>query len=135
MVVRFFPLAAIHSASFWFCSTVIAVSTSTASRLPEMSVEEIGDHFISLAPGGRSLVTAGIWLLIKTSHCNRLVIGTSSRRSRILFLRSLSTTWLGIRSPNCCQLNLPPRTRSLPLSRRGPARLLGLRNFGKEPGD
>src|SRR5260370_34015314 len=82
-------MAAIHSASFWFCSTVIAVSTSTASRLPEMSVEEIGDHFISLAPGGRSLVTAGIWLLIKTSHCNRLVIDASSRRSRILFLRSL----------------------------------------------
>jgi len=25
---------------------------STASRLPEMSVEEMGDHFMSLAPGG-----------------------------------------------------------------------------------
>src|SRR5438309_874879 len=52
----------------------MAVSTSTASRLPEMSVEEMGDHFMSLAPGGKSLVTTGIWALTKTSHCNRLVI-------------------------------------------------------------
>src|SRR6266481_1125462 len=52
----------------------MAVSTSTASRLPEISVEEMGDHFISLAPGGKSLVTTGIWALTKTSHCNRLVM-------------------------------------------------------------
>src|SRR5258708_19712344 len=52
----------------------MAVSTSTASRLPKISVEEIGDHLISLAPGGRSSVTTGIWALTKTSHCNRLVI-------------------------------------------------------------
>src|ERR1700686_5150966 len=70
----------------------MAVSTSTASRLPRISVEEIGDHFISLAPGGRSLVTTGIWALTKTSHCSRLVIGSPSRRSRILFSISLSNT-------------------------------------------
>src|SRR5437879_11016523 len=82
-----------------------------------MSVEEIGDHFISLAPGGRSLVTAGIWLLIKTSHCNRLVIGSSSRRSRILFYDLFRARGLAFGHPNCCQLNLPPRTKGLPLSR------------------
>src|ERR1700730_7381556 len=52
----------------------MAVSTSTASRLPEISVEAMGDHVISLAPGGKSLVTTGIWALTKTSHCNRLVM-------------------------------------------------------------
>src|SRR5580700_9382370 len=44
----------------------MAVSTSTASRLPKISVEEMGDHFISLAPGGRSLVTTGISALTRT---------------------------------------------------------------------
>jgi hypothetical protein len=43
----------------------MAVSTSTASRLPKISVEEIGDHCVSLAPGGRSLVTTVIWALTK----------------------------------------------------------------------
>src|SRR6266850_2537445 len=52
----------------------MAVSTSTASRLPEISVEEMGDHFISLAPGGKSLVTTGIWALTKTSHCNGMTV-------------------------------------------------------------
>src|SRR5258707_7318286 len=54
----------------------MAVSTSTASRLPEISVEEIGDHFIPLVPGAKSLVTTGIWALTKTSHCNRLVMAS-----------------------------------------------------------
>jgi hypothetical protein len=36
------------------------VSTSTASRSPEISVDDIGDHFISVTPGGKSVVTAGI---------------------------------------------------------------------------
>jgi hypothetical protein len=39
---------------------VMNVSTNTASRSPEISVEDIGDHFISLTPGGNSLVTTGI---------------------------------------------------------------------------
>src|SRR5882757_7283804 len=55
---------------------VMAVSTSTASRLPEISVEEIGDHFIPLVPGAKSLVTTGIWALTKTSHCNRLIMAS-----------------------------------------------------------
>src|SRR5258708_2093733 len=55
---------------------MMAVSTSTASRLPEISVEEIGDHFIPLVPGAKSLVTAGIWALTKTTHCNRLVMAS-----------------------------------------------------------
>src|SRR5258706_2033757 len=54
----------------------MAVSTSTASRLPEISVEEIGDHFIPLVPGAKSVVTAEIWALTKTSHCNRLVMAS-----------------------------------------------------------
>src|SRR5260370_1466258 len=54
----------------------MAVSTSTASRLPEISVEEIGDHFIPLVPGAKSLVTTGIWALTKTSHCNRLIMAS-----------------------------------------------------------
>jgi hypothetical protein len=43
-----------------FCSIVMKVSTNTASRSPEISVDDIGDHFISVAPGGKSPVTAGI---------------------------------------------------------------------------
>jgi hypothetical protein len=35
---------------------VMKVSTNTASRSPEISVDDIGDHFLSVAPGGKSLV-------------------------------------------------------------------------------
>src|SRR5258707_7815990 len=67
----------------------MAVSTSTASRLPEISVEEIGDHFIPLVPGAKSLVTAGIWALTKTSHCNRVVMASPIQGpSRALHWRS-----------------------------------------------
>src|SRR5258707_2433381 len=78
----------------------MAVSTSTASRLPKISVEEIGDHFISLVPGGRSLVTTGIWALTKTSHCNRLVITPPQ------FAGSASTA-------QRCWFSLPLRTKGL----------------------
>src|SRR5229473_541401 len=54
MVLRFFPLASTHSASSRFCSTVMKVSTNTAPRSPEISVDDIGDHFISVTPGGKS---------------------------------------------------------------------------------
>jgi hypothetical protein len=60
MAVRFFPLSPTQSVSARFCSIVMKVSTNTASRSPEISVDDIGDHFISVAPGGKSLVTAGI---------------------------------------------------------------------------
>src|SRR5713101_3214685 len=122
MVVRFFSLAAIHSASFWFCSTVIAVSTSTASRLPEISVEEMGDHFISLAPGGRSLVTTGVWALTRTSHCNRLVITPPQ------FAGSASTA-------QRCWLSLPLLTKESRLSCRDPSRPRVPRNSDREPED
>src|SRR6516162_2395120 len=36
------------------------VSTRTASRLPEMRVDEIGDHSRRSWPGGRSLMTMGM---------------------------------------------------------------------------
>src|SRR5882724_1514033 len=60
MVVRFLPLAAIQFASARACSTVIGVSTRTASRSPEISVDEIGGHGRSFSPGGKSLVIAGM---------------------------------------------------------------------------
>jgi hypothetical protein len=50
------------------------VSTSTASRSAEIRVEDMGDHFISVTPGGKSPLTAAIWELTKTSHFNALFI-------------------------------------------------------------
>src|SRR5713101_1838994 len=44
MVVRFFPRAATQFARARACSTVIGVSTRTASRSPEIRVDEIGGH-------------------------------------------------------------------------------------------
>src|SRR5260370_41927439 len=67
----------------------MGVSTRRASRLPEISVEEIGDHFIPLVQGAKSLVTTGIWALTKTSHCNRLVMASPIQGpSRTLHWRS-----------------------------------------------
>src|SRR5258708_29843056 len=60
MVVRFFPLAAIQVVRARACSTVIGVSTKTASRSPEMRVDEIGGHGRCFSPGGKSLVMAGM---------------------------------------------------------------------------
>src|SRR5260370_6392293 len=68
MVVRFFPLATTQFARARACSTVIGVSTRTASRSPEISVDEIGGHGRSFSPGGRSLVMAGILGARSTSH-------------------------------------------------------------------
>src|SRR6266852_2327018 len=50
------------------CSTVIGVSTRTASRSPEISVDEIGGHGRSFSPGGTSLAIAGMLGARKTSH-------------------------------------------------------------------
>src|SRR5258708_28251206 len=60
MVVRFFPRAATQFARARACSTVIGVSTRTASRSPEIRVDEIGGHGRSFSPGGKSLVIAGM---------------------------------------------------------------------------
>src|SRR5258708_38796276 len=60
MVVRFFPRAATQFARARACSTVIGVSTRTASRSPEIRVDEIGGHGRSFSPGGKSLVMAGM---------------------------------------------------------------------------
>src|SRR6266581_7880807 len=53
MVVRFFPLATTQFARARACSTVIGVSTRTASRSPEIRVDEIGGHGRSFSPGGQ----------------------------------------------------------------------------------
>src|SRR5258705_13130709 len=50
------------------CSTVIGVSTRTASRSPEMRVDEIGGHGRCFSPGGKSLVMAGMLGAKNTSH-------------------------------------------------------------------
>src|SRR2546425_15609 len=68
MVVRFFPRAATQFARARACSTVIGVSTRTASRSPEISVDEIGGHGRSFSPGGKSLVIAGMLGARNTSH-------------------------------------------------------------------
>src|SRR5580693_514623 len=68
IVVRFFPLATTQFARARACSTVIGVSTRTASRSPEISVDEIGGHGRSFSPGATSLATAGMPGARKTSH-------------------------------------------------------------------
>src|SRR6202521_4422417 len=68
MVVRFFPLAATQFVRARACSTVIGVSTRTASRFPEISVDEIGGQGRSFSPGGKSLVIAGMLGARNTSH-------------------------------------------------------------------
>src|SRR5260370_39956088 len=68
MVVRFVPLAAPQVARARACSTVIGVSTRTASRFPEIRVDEIGGHGRCFSPGGKSLVTAGMLGARNTSH-------------------------------------------------------------------
>src|SRR5258707_10223407 len=68
MVVRFFPRAGPYFASAPACSTVIGVSTRTASRSPEMRVDEIGGHGRCFSPGGKSLVMAGMLGAKNTSH-------------------------------------------------------------------
>src|ERR1700691_6406380 len=70
MAIRFFPLFSTHAASCRFCSTVMNVSTKMASCLPEMSVDDIGDHLRSVTPGGKSAVTTRGWVLTNTSQCN-----------------------------------------------------------------
>src|SRR6266436_60341 len=68
IVVRFFPLAATQFVRARACSTVIGVSTRTASRSPEIRVDEIGGQGRCFSPGGRSLVMAGILGARNTSH-------------------------------------------------------------------
>src|ERR1700680_3960986 len=68
MVVRFFPLATTQFARARACSTVIGVSTRTASRSPEIRVDEIGGHGRSFSPGGNSLVIARMLGARNTSH-------------------------------------------------------------------
>src|ERR1700722_16451218 len=73
MVVRFFPRAATQVARARACSTVIGVSTSTASRSPEIRVDEIGGHGRWFSPGGKSLVMAGMLGAKNTSHLSDVV--------------------------------------------------------------
>src|ERR1700732_1470104 len=68
MVVRFLPLATIQFARARACPTVIGVSTRTASRSPEISVDEIGGHGRSVSPGDTSGAIAGMLGARNTSH-------------------------------------------------------------------
>src|SRR5260370_4580559 len=74
MVVRFFPRAATQFARARACSTVIGVSTRTASRSPEMRVDEIGGHGRCFSPGGKSLVMAGMLGAKNTSHVSDMFL-------------------------------------------------------------
>src|ERR1700726_4636250 len=73
MVVRFFARAAIQFARARACSTVIGVSTRTASRSAEIRVDEIGGHGRSFSRGGKSLVMAGMLGAKNTSHLRDVV--------------------------------------------------------------
>src|SRR6202040_2783881 len=72
--VRFFPRAAIQFARARACSTVIGVSTKTASRSLEMRVDEIGGHGRCFSPGGKSLVMAGMLGAKNTSHVSDIFL-------------------------------------------------------------
>src|SRR5258706_10497855 len=72
MVVRFLPLAAIQFARARACSIVIGVSTRTASRSPEISVDEIGGHGRSFSPGAKSIAIAGMLGVRNTSRLRDL---------------------------------------------------------------
>src|ERR1700722_703413 len=74
MVVRFFPRAATQFARARACSTVIGVSTRTASRSPEIRVDEMGGHGRCFSPGGKSLVMAGMLGAKNTSHVSDMFL-------------------------------------------------------------
>src|SRR6267154_908415 len=74
MVVRFFRRAATQFARARACSMVIGVSTRTASRSPEMRVDEIGGHGRCFSPGGKSLVMAGMLGAKNTSHVSDIFL-------------------------------------------------------------
>src|SRR6266403_4911168 len=74
MVVRFFPRAATQFARARACSTVIGVSTRTASRSPEIKVDEMGGHGRCFSPGGKSVVMAGMLGAKNTSHVSDLFL-------------------------------------------------------------
>src|SRR5580693_4523044 len=74
MVVRFFPRAATQFAKARACSTVIGASTRTASRSPEIRVDEIGGHGRCFSPGGKSLVMAGMLGAKNTSHVSDICL-------------------------------------------------------------
>src|ERR1700726_4531301 len=92
MVVRFFPLATTQFARPCACSTVIGVSTRTASRSPEISVDEIGGHGRSFSPGGKSLVLAGMLGARNTSQ-RRDVFRAVRPALEVLVLDCLCLEW------------------------------------------
>src|SRR6266404_5612927 len=96
MVVRFLPLAAIQFARARVCSTVIGVSTRTASRSPEVRVDEMGGHGRCFSPGGKSLVMAGMLGDRNTSHFSDIfcVVG---RDLEVLLSVCLCVEWASAR--------------------------------------
>src|SRR5260370_37063886 len=77
-VVRFFPCPSIHSTRSGAWPTVSSASTRTASRSPEISVADIGDHDGASSPGARLLACSGsdgaTWTS-QLSDVDRSVIG------------------------------------------------------------
>src|SRR4029077_19461053 len=65
---RFFPIATSQFTRARDCSTVMGVSTRTASRSPEISVDEIGGHGRAVSPGATSGAIAGMLGARNTSH-------------------------------------------------------------------
>src|SRR5258706_14913379 len=62
------PLATSQFTRACDCSTVMGASTRTASRSPEISVDEIGGHGRAVSPGGTSGAIAGRLGDRNTSH-------------------------------------------------------------------
>src|SRR6202007_2259347 len=75
MAVRFLPLATIQSNRVCDWSVVRKVSTRTASRSPQMSVDEFATHISSSLPGGKSRTRPG-----------RFIVSTFHRRSVFVFI-------------------------------------------------
>src|SRR6202162_697103 len=67
-VVRFFPCPPIHPTRSWAWPTVSSASTRTASRSPEISVADIGDHAGASSPAATSLACSGSDGATWTSH-------------------------------------------------------------------
>src|SRR5277367_998707 len=77
--VRFFPVAATHSAKSWAWPTVSSASTRTASRSPEINVADTGDQNACSSSGAASPPDNGSDGATNTSQLSdvdRSVMGT-----------------------------------------------------------
>ncbi len=58
------------------CCQVAGTSTRTASRLPKISVDEVGCQYVSLVLGAGSFVGTGTPGVMNTSHPSKLPVTT-----------------------------------------------------------